>query len=203
LSHMICIDESGDSGDKGGRYFVIAAVESSNPKRLKNLVKHFCAQKKIKEIKGSLLEVPERQALLNSLNYADDYQVSYLILDKKHFQRKDILGQNVLFNYLASFVCEDIFRRATSEITLCFDNRTVRTTSKYSLPDYLKAKSIEWNVVHNINVHFPESHDHTGIQITDLIANTIYRSYKYNQPHFYKQISILKSIKFPYQQFGK
>lgn len=200
---MICIDESGNSGPGGGRYFVIAAVEADNPKRLKNLVKHFCAQHKVDEIKGGLLKVPDRQELLNSLNSVQDYKISYLVLDKAHFQRKDMLGQNVLFNYLASFVCEDIFKRATEDIVLCFDNRTVKTSSKYSLPDYLKIRSIEWNVPYKINTCFYESHSHRGIQIVDLVANTIFQSYRYGNQHFYKQLNIIKSIKFPYQQFGK
>lgn len=200
---MICIDESGNSGYGGGRYFVVAAIKFGNPNRIKNLVKHFCARHKIKEIKGSLLKLPERQLLINSLNYADDYKVWYLVLDKTHFQRKDMFGQNVLFNYLSSFVCEEIFKQATGDITLCFDSRTVKTGSKYSLPDYLRAKSIEWNVPHKISVHFPESQSHRGIQMADLIANTIFRSYRDNKLHFYNQLKIAKSIKFPYQQFGK
>lgn len=199
---MICFDESGNSGYGGGRYFVIVAVEADNPNRLKNLAKRFCARKGLPEIKGSELKFPDRQALINTLTHIQDYRVSYLVLDKEHYQRKDMLGQNVLFNYLASFVCEDIFRNASSDIELCFDNRTVKTGSKYSLPDYLKAKSIEWNIPHKIGVSFHESHCHRGIQIADLVANTIFQKYRYGNEHFYKQLNVVKSIKFPYQHFG-
>lgn len=200
---MICIDESGNSGQGGGRYFVIAAIQADNPKRLKNIAKRFCVNCGMKEIKGSLLKFPERQALLNSLNRVQDYRVSYLVLDKHHFYRKDMFGQNVLFNYLASFVCEDLLKQSQSDVTLCFDNRTVRTASKYSLPDYLKTKLLEWNIMNNIEVCFYESHSHRGIQIADLVANTIFQRYTYGKDHFYKQLNIRKSIKFPYQQFGK
>ena len=200
---MICIDEAGNTGTGGGRYFVIAAIEASNPSRLKNIVKHYCATTGSTEIKGTLLKVPERQDLINKLNSVKDYQISYIVLDKTHFQRKDMLGQNVLFNYLSTFVLEDIFKRATGDITLCFDNRTVKTTSKHSLPDYLKIKSIEWNVTKRIDVCFYESNQHRGIQIADLIANTLFQKYKYNTEHFYSQLNIKKSVKFPYLHFGK
>lgn len=199
---MIYVDESGNSGYAGGRYFVIAAIETDNPNRLKNFAKRFCARRGLIEIKSSELKFPERQVLINTLTHIQDYKIHYLVLDKKHYQRKDMLGQNVLFNYLASFVCENIFKSASSDIELCFDNRTVKTGSKYSLPDYLKAKSIEWNVPYKINVTFHESHCHRGIQVADLVANTIFQRYRYGNEHFYKQLNIIKSIKFPYQQFG-
>jgi hypothetical protein len=200
---MICIDESEDLGGGGYRYFVIAALETTNPNRLKNIVKEFNAKYRHTEIKGSLLTVPQRQDLLNSLNKKDDYSVSYIILDKTHFQRKDILGKNILFNYLTSFLFEDFFKTAKNDLLLCFDNRTVRTSSKHALPEYLMTKCVEWDVRIQINCCFYESQQHRGIQIADLLSNTIFQSYKNETKHFYNQIKIRKSIKFPYQQFGK
>lgn len=199
---LVCIDESGSIGSGGGRYFVITAVLIDNPKRVKNLVRHFCSRKGIQEIKGSQLHFPERQELLNKLNSKNDYAVVYIVLDKQHFKRKDMLGQNVLFNYLAGHICEYILKN-DREYTLCFDNRTVKTDSKYSLSDYLKAKTLEWDVAANFDAHFCESKSHRGIQIADLISNTIFQSYATNKKHFYKQLKIVKSIRFPYQHFGK
>lgn len=200
---MICIDESGDTGKNGGRYFVIAAIEMSNPKRLKNIVRKFCIKRGLTEIKGTFLRVPERQELINKLNRIDDYSITYLVLDKENFKRKDMLGQNILFNYLSSFVFQDIFKKTDKqEICLCFDNRTVKTSSKFSLPDYLMTKTIEWNIEKDIKFNFCEPKSHRGIQVADLVANTIFQHYRYNQDHFYKQLKIRKSIKFPYQQFG-
>ncbi len=200
---MICVDESGNLGAKGYRYFVIVALESSNPNRLKNIVKKYNKKHSCDEIKGSLLSVPQRQELINSLNTKDDYSVSYIILDKAHFQRKDILGKNILFNYLTSFLFEDIFKNSANDILLCFDNRTVKTTSKHALPEYLMTKCIEWDVRIQVNTCFYESQQHRGIQIADLLSSTIFQSYKNGTKHFYSQLKIKKSIKFPYQQFGK
>lgn len=114
---MICIDESGNLGS-GGRYFVISAIESENPKRLKNIAKRFCADLGVDEIKGTLLRFPQRQGLINKLSSKDDYDISYLVFDKNNFRRTDMLGRNVLFNYLVSFVCESIFNEA-SGILFC------------------------------------------------------------------------------------
>lgn len=200
---MICFDESGSLGKGCGRYFVIAALETTNPKRLKNIVQRFTLKHSLPEIKGTELSVPLRQELLNSLNEQDDYALSYIILDKTHFHRKDMLGKNILFNYLSQFVCEDIFKESTADIHLCFDNRTVKTTSKHALPEYLATKCIEWDVEQQLQVQFFESHQHRLIQIADLLSNTIFQSYKHNNKHFYNQVNVKKSIKFPYQQFGQ
>lgn len=200
---MICIDESGDLG-RGGRFFVIASVQMDNSKRLKNLVKNFCTENSVSEIKGSLLTVPERQSLINGLNYKRDYHISYLVFDKKNFHRKDILGKNILFNYLSSFLFEKICRSHNSnEIDICFDNRTVKTKAKHALPEYLKTKMLEWDIEKDVNISFSESHSHKGIQIADLIANTIFQRYKNNKRHFYNQLNIKESIKFPYKTFGQ
>ena len=199
---MICIDESGSLGNGANRYFVITAVEIDNPHRLKNIVKRFNRKYSLDELKGSSLTVPQRQELLNNLNRFDDYRATYLVLDKNNFHRKDILGKNILFNYLSSFVCENILKNTAEDIVLSFDNRTVRTTAKHSLPEYLQIKCLEWNVGVNLDVQFYESHRHRGIQIADLISNTIFQSYKNGKKHFYNQLKIKKSIRFPYQQFG-
>ena len=200
---MICFDESGNLGRGSGRYFVIAALETSAPKRLKNIVQRFTLKHSLPEIKGTELSVPQRQELLNNLNQKQDYEVSYIILDKVHFKRKDILGKNILFNYLASFVCEDILKSSKEDILFCFDNRTVKTTSKHALPEYLATKCIEWDVMNQLHVQFHESHQHRLIQIADLFSNTIYQSYNNDTKHFYNQMNVKKSIKFPYQQFGQ
>lgn len=200
---MVCFDESGNLGGGSGRYFVIAALETNNPKRLKNIVQRFTLKYSLPEIKGTELSVPQRQELLNDLNQERDYSVSYIILDKVHFNRKDLLGKNILFNYLSSFVCEDILKSSTEDILLCFDNRTVKTTSKYALPEYLSTKCIEWDVRNQLSVQFFESHQHRLIQIADLFSNTIYQSYNNDTKHFYNQLNVKKSIKFPYQQFGQ
>jgi len=200
---MVCFDESGNLGGGRGRYFVIVALQTTNPKRLKNIVQRFTLKQSLSEIKGTELSVTQRQDLINELNQKNDYEVSYIILDKVHFQRKDLLGKNILFNYLSAFVCEDIFKASTENILLCFDNRTVKTTSKHALPEYLGTKCIEWDVKNQLNVQFYESQNHRLIQIADLLSNTIYQSYNNSTKHFYNQINIKKSIKFPYQHFGQ
>ena len=96
-----------------------------------------------------------------------------------------------------------IFKEATQDLLLCFDNRTVKTTSKYALPEYLMTKCLEWDVTIQVNSCFYESHQHRGIQIADLLSSTIFQSYKNETKHFYNQLKIKKSIKFPYQHFGK
>lgn len=198
---MICIDESGNLGRKG-RYFIIAVLESSNKKRIKNIARRFLAKNGFDEIKGTLLTFTQREKILNSLNNADDYKVSYLVLDKNNLRRKELLGSNILFSYLCSYVLKKTIIQNNDEKKICFDNRTVRTESKHSLPDYLKLKALEWETDNKVDVEFFESESHYGIQIADVIANTIYRKYKKNKNHFYNQINIENSVKFPYKTFG-
>ena len=199
---MIFIDESGDLGCNGSRYFVIAAVEIDRPKRLKNLAKHFCASRGIDEIKGTNLRFPERQMLINGVSRQNDYKVHYLVLDKQGMLNKHPFGQNIIFNYLTALVCESIIKNASGEIRFCFDNREVRTDSKQSLPDYLKAKAIEWHITQNINVSFHNSCENRGVQIADLVANTIFRKYERGKDDLYNMLNIKKSTKIVFHSSG-
>src|SRR3974390_438451 len=86
----IYVDESGDLGQNGERFFVIALIIAQKQERIKNIVKHFCASQSIQEIKASSLGFPHKQNLLQKLTSVDDHSISYIVVDKKHIQNEKL-----------------------------------------------------------------------------------------------------------------
>jgi len=200
----IFIDESGNLGKKG-RYFVITMVHLLKKKRIKNFLRNYAIKKGVGEVKGDVMEFSDRQSLLQKLSSKDDYFVSYIVLDKKNLANKKLFeDKNILFNYLCKFLFKKTIKNCQEDVTLYFDNRTVKVRSGNSLMDYLRTEAYTtWNFQKNLNVVYCDSKTNYCIQMIDIISNTIYRKYTNGHEHFYNMLNINESIRFPQATFNK
>lgn len=199
----VFIDESGDLGVRGNRFFVIATVIPQNKKRLDNIVKHHCAANGVVEIKSSLLTFPAKQALLRKLSSVDDYSVTYVVADKNHIDPALFRDKNILYNYIFQYAVKPTIKAAAGNIHIVVDNHSTKVASRNSLADYVKTKAFfEWGVKHGIQIKYEDSKVCRAIQIADLVANTIYGKYLYDKNHLYDMLKIDRSIKFPHGKFN-
>ncbi len=198
----VYIDESGNLG-RNHDYFIIAMVVSHKPNRLKNMVKKFCSRNRIDEIHAHELDFPQKQYLINKLTKQVDYSVAYIIADKMMINNDKLFeSNNLLFNYLFSFLVRDIIRANTDDIHLNLDNRTVKVASLNSLIDYIKIEAYaKWGFNKNISIKYHDSKQCKIVQIADLVANSVRRKYDRGVDDFYSKLNIVKSIKFPYKTF--
>lgn len=198
----IFIDESGDLGMNEG-YFVIAMIVAHDSKRLKNLVKNYCAKKAIEEIHAHGLPFIEKQYLINKLTKQVDYHVSYIVADKMMIGNKSLFANNnLVFNYLFSFLVRDVLKANTDDILFHLDNRTQKVSSVNSLTEYIKIKAFtDWGFTKELNIQYHDSKICKVVQIADLVANSIYRKYVRGKSDFYDRLNIVKSIKFPRDKF--
>lgn len=200
---QIFIDESGSWG-KQDRYFVIAMFIPLHSKRIKNFIKDFCASHGIKEVKASLLKFPEKTLLFNKLNKIADHTISYIVLDKHQVKSKHLLEDgNLCFNFLLSFLLKKTIIETNQDIEILIDNRNTKVSSSNSLGDYLKIKAyFHWKFSYTIKISYRDSREVKLIQMADLVANAIFAKYNWRKTHFYNQLSISESIKFPVDKFG-
>ncbi|MFA5248477.1 MAG: DUF3800 domain-containing protein [Patescibacteria group bacterium] len=196
------VDESGNLGRNEG-YFIIAMLVSDNPKRLKNIIKSFCARKSIPEVHATDLSFPDKQYLVNKLVKQKDYSISYIIADKMMIENKKLFdNNNLLFNYLFSFLVKDIITSNIGDVVLHLDNRTQKVASVNSLKDYIHIKAFaEWGFDKNLTINYIDSKHSKSVQMADLVANCIHRKYRHGTNDFYSRLNIVKSIKFPSQTF--
>lgn len=200
----IYIDESGDLGLNEG-YFVIAMLMAHDSKRIKNIIKNFCSYHSIKESHACKLKFPDKQFLINKLSKQVDYSVSYIVVDKMMVENKKLFeSNNLLFNYLVSFLLKDVFKANTDDIVIYMDNRNQKVASINSLSEYIRIKAMtDWGFDKNIVFHYCDSINHKAVQMVDLIANCIRRKYVHKKSDFYNRLNIIKSIQFPRGKFRK
>ena len=199
---QLFIDESGDLG-KNNDYFIIAMVISHRPQRLKNLAKSFCAYHELDEVHAHELNLVQKQFLINTLTKQQDYSVGYIIADKMMIKNDNLFSSNnLLFNYLFSFLVRDIVKADTDDVYMYLDNRTQKVASLHSLVDYIKIMAYgEWGFSKKLNIEYVDSKICKTIQIADLVANCIRRKYRWGKDDFYSRLNIVKSVQFPYDTF--
>lgn len=184
---------------------MIAFITPQKGKRIANFMKSFCAENSLDEIKAFQLSFIQKQELFNKLNFANDYSVSYIIADKHNIEKTKLFhDNNLLYNYLFSFLIKKTIKSAREDVCILLDNRSIKTKSINSLCDYIRIKAItEWGFRHNLQISFVDSKNSKTIQAADLIANAIFTKYSFNKSHFYETLIISESIHFPQEAFGK
>ena len=111
----VYVDESGDLGTNGERFFVIALIVAQKQERIKNIVKHFCSAHGIREIKASSLDFPKKQDLLNKLVSVDDHSISYIVVDKKHISKTKLFeDKNLIYNYIFQHLIKPIIKNGST-----------------------------------------------------------------------------------------
>lgn len=197
------IDESGNLG-KQGDFFVIAVLVTKNGKRIKNLVKRYCAENKIEEMKSRGMSVQHKESFLQAINKNPDHYFSYVCLRKSALENKKLYeDKNVLFNFILSHVLKKIVKRHTEEdIHVCIDNRTQKVSSLNSLSDYIKAKALgEWGYNKEFSLKYCDSKEVKLVQVADVAAGTILERYKRKRMMSYPLLTIRDSVRFPYRKF--
>ncbi|MFA6329935.1 MAG: DUF3800 domain-containing protein [Candidatus Micrarchaeia archaeon] len=113
---QVFIDESGDLGERGSKYLVLAAIVIEDQKPLKNIIKRMRTgkfQKELrtaKEIKASSSSKQVKVHLLRAINSVSNVRVLiFVVLEKgklySEFLRKD---RHRLYNYVAGKLAKNL-----------------------------------------------------------------------------------------------
>ncbi|MEK6960808.1 MAG: DUF3800 domain-containing protein, partial [Nanoarchaeota archaeon] len=173
------IDESGDLGKLGPRYFIIAALCTTDPKPI------FNAMKRIREMR-----LKKRLRVLSELkaNNSDD-NVRFAVLDRLmrcqcefHILKVDktqvrgyLFGnKNKLYNYLAGILFEHA-QGSNSKIHLIIDKKDRKSVLREDLSNYLS--TFKSKISLEVDVEHIESHNNAGLQAVDFIAWSAHRKF--------------------------
>ena len=190
----VFIDESGDLGDRGSKYFILAAILVKDSKILYKLIKKARESYnrdigESNEIKGTITPTKVKKFILKKLNQKD-YEVFVLIFDKRHKNRLDFKGDNhKLFALLAAELAKIIPIHGS---TYFYIDRTSRYKEKI---DYFNGLFKD-NLINPNN--FPiflkhvDSKKYKGIQIADLLSWSVYQYMENNNEEYFKLIKNMK-----------
>lgn len=186
----IFIDESGDLGKHGLRYFVVAALCTANPKPIYNLIKRIRQRKlkkKIKdlsEIKANNSDDNIRNFVLNKLMLTD-CEFHIIALDKSQVRDYLFSNKTKLYNYVAGILIQHA-QIGYENINVLIDKKDMGSIIREDFDNYIKNYKVKWNS--RINIIHLESNQNLGLQAVDFIAWAVHRKLNTTDETFYKII---------------
>lgn len=188
---FLFVDESGDLGKFGDRYFIIAALCTSNPKAIYNIIKKIRQRK----LKKSLKEVNElkanksdniiREAVLRKIFECTDCEIHIISVDKKTIKDYLFEHKNKLYNYIAGILVEHA-QGNFKKIFLIIDKKDKKGLLRDDFDSYILNYKARWNV--KIGIEHKDSYADRGLQAVDFVAWAVNRKYNTSDDTFYKII---------------
>ncbi|MBI2047381.1 DUF3800 domain-containing protein [Candidatus Pacearchaeota archaeon] len=191
----VYIDESGDLGEHGSNYIVLAALIIDNPQELGRIIKNMRRNKFKKELKKAF-EIKANKSsenvkihMLKKLNAIKNTKVLYVILEKKKVI-SDYLKNNKdkLYNYIAGKLAKQLIMDDV-HIEIRIDRRQGKQLLQQDFNNYftkcLKDKSHPSKII----IQHSYSHNFAGLQFADMLAWACFQKFEHKDSGY---IDILK-----------
>ena len=200
LSNMdyIYIDERGDLGNKGSKFFVMAGIKVNNPRLLERMITKTrrTYKKEIgksNEIKGTTTPSKVKKSILKRLNKIDA-KIFIIIFNKKNKYKIDYNYDNHrLYDILSSELIKLIKINTTTEILI---DRTKTNKEKIKNLNSTLIENIQNPLKHKITIKQVDSLKYKGVQIADIISWSTFQHVENNNKEYLKIIenTIIKQI---------
>ena len=189
----IYLDESGDLGfsfeRNSSKYFVIALFETSlTEKELKKIIK-IAKDRTIKqkedrkyEIKGCSENIKfetKKVLLIELLKKEPNFKINAIIVNKSKINNDLRDKTRTFYNY----ICKEILKENKKyKIKLIFDKKDIKKKYIQEMNSYL----IETFNSKELSLNHEFSDNYAGLQIVDLIANSIFRNFERNDSRLHQ-----------------
>lgn len=185
----IFIDESGDLGAHGSKYFVIVALSTHNPLELRRIMKRLRERKLGKKLK----EIPEIKA--NNSNErirtfvlkrigTSSCSISACAIPKVKIRADLLEQQGRFYNYLCGMLLEQISLNA-NHISVVIDkkynNQLLRDNFNQYMTEKIKSKTTQIS----ISIRHMESHVSQELQAVDFVAWAVHRKFTFGDSSYY------------------
>lgn len=201
------------------RYFVIAFVQTDNPRKVQNVYSHsldnlkrkhpefFRSARNPNELKGSEAAPFIKEYIFRNLLAKTDIRISHMVVDNWNIEERFRQDPIRSFNYLIKIVLKGfpLSVHDCQHLQLFIDNRNTAIKSLKSLEDYLFSEFVVGQHIHgaplpvrNVSARYLDSSKNRGIQIADMVANTIYKRYRYmTAPFDYANLTVNSTLECP------
>jgi hypothetical protein len=203
VEKYIYLDESGDLGfnfsSGSSKIFVVTFIETSlNKKQLDKILK-ITKQRTIKkeklkkvEIKGSISTDKTKKFLIEMI-LDEDISIKSIIVNKFGLYENLRKNKEKLYNWINGMILKEC---SYSKIELIVDKRHKKNSFVEDYNQYVKKKMDSKNV----NIQHKYSHSESGLQIVDVICNSIFKAFEFNNNSLYNLFK--KKVKFKCFKYG-
>lgn len=187
----IYLDEAGDTGIKGSKYFIISIILTENPKEIANAIKrikkNLRAKKQKKKQELKFYNSPDRvKTLVLRTLKRKDIEVGYFSIRKS----KEIPDSNQLYCVWADNLIKNaLLGKKPKFVEIHLDKRLPK--SYEFVLDKLIRDSIRNLFDHDVKVevkHATSTEDRI-LQAVDFVSGAIFYNYEHNNSSFYNIIS--------------
>ena len=188
--NYVFIDESGDLGLYGSKYFIIVAIVTTDPKSLNRIIKKFRQRKLKKKIK----ELPEikanssnrriREHILSKVSNLN-CKIFAIVVDKSKILSRLYEVKDKLYNYLCGILLDRI-GLGSGKVIITIDKKHTNTLIREDFNSYIKDKIGSKSITLEI-YHLP-SYSKNELQVADFVAWSISRKFNVGDDFYYKII---------------
>lgn len=149
------------------------------------------------ELKTRNMTMKEKIEIIEKIQKIDNFYDCAIVFDKTNM-RKSISTSNLFFNYGVKILFQDVIlpllpEDETYEFLLSIDNRNISVGDKKDLAKFLQTTYCCYD--YTFSVTYYDSATHYGIQLADLIVNTMYMRFK-DRKFIEPVLDILDTSKF-------
>jgi len=193
----VYLDESGDLGfgQGGSKYFTIAFTVMKNPIPFRRCVKKVKIRHNIPhdvELKGNTTRLFIKEELLGKFAGLE-IEIHAITVKKANVLPKLRRNTNILYNYMVGLsLAERILAEKTpTKVSVNIDRRVISVPA-LQIEEYLKSKVwLEGKRLDiDLEINHLDSHEAYAIQGIDIICNSIFRKYNWNN---YRLFNIIRN----------
>ena len=187
----VFIDESGDLGLGGSKYFVITAIWTDKPEQFDRIIKNARRNKfkkelrKAHEIKANSSSRELKIWILERFSSLESTHGQSVILEKSKLYSKYLKdNKDKLYNFVAGNLANIGIDTKNLIIRIDRSKGKQNLIEDFNLYMEKKFKEAKWN--RKINVYHSWSHGWSGLQIADIVSWAVFRKYECNDDYFFK-----------------
>ena len=175
ITSIIVLDESGDLGSKGTKYFTMVALVTFRARHLKPAYK--LLQNKNFEIKWHNSSENFRKNMLKTMNNCQFSAVSFTINKNHPLTKKNVYGNDLYEIALRQVLADALSYAPCKDVNVYLDRNRFITEKKFR--EIVSSECNKYGI--NLkNVGFKNSNDTPCIQLADFIAGAVHANSEHN-----------------------
>jgi hypothetical protein len=188
----IFIDESGDLGQYGSKYFSIVALSTQAVDNLNRIIKRVRQRKlrkklkELPELKANSADDPIRKIVLRKVAQLD-CSISVVVVPKSMVREDLFRHKEKLYNYLCGLLFKHITLSVES-VDITIDKKHNNRLLREDFNQYIERKIRSRVTGVKVMIRHLESHTSNALQAVDFVAWAMNRKFSFDNSTFYDLI---------------
>lgn len=194
------LDESGDCGEKGSKYLILAALIVDDPAPLDRIIKNMRRNKYRKELKKAY-EIKANKSskglirhMLLKLNELQNTKIIYIVLEKKKIFSAYLKNDShKLYNYVAGKLAQNIILDEL-DVEIRIDKSKGKQLLRDDFNQYFLMKLNEKSSIRRITIQHNYSHSWSGLQFADILSWSCFQKFEHNNIEYIDLITLEQEV---------